>query len=59
MSDISELFARDPLEHTTQDIDAIIAKFREARAQFEAKPQREPRAKKEKPAPISLDDLNL
>lgn len=59
MSDISELFARDPIDLTNQDLDEIIAKYREARAQFEAKPQREPKAKKEKPAPISLDDLGL
>jgi len=35
MSDLSELFARDPLKLTTDDIAAIIARMREAQAQFE------------------------
>lgn len=32
--DITELFAKDPLQYTEQDLDAIIARFREARRQF-------------------------
>lgn len=34
MSDIAELFAKDPLNLTKQDIDDIIARYREARQQF-------------------------
>ena len=34
MTDISELFARDPEELTRDDIRDIIAKYREAREQF-------------------------
>lgn len=33
-TDIARLFATDPLQHTDKDIDAIVAKFREARHQF-------------------------
>lgn len=33
-TDISVLFARDPLQHTEEDIDRIIAKMREARHTF-------------------------
>lgn len=35
MSDLSELFERDPLKLTSEDIDAIIKKMREHQAQFE------------------------
>jgi hypothetical protein len=34
MTDIATLFARDPLKHTREDVDAIIAKMREARHTF-------------------------
>lgn len=34
MTDIHELFQRDPLELSEQDLDAIIRKFRESRGQF-------------------------
>lgn len=34
MSDIMELFARDPLDLSKQDIETIIAKFRESRKAF-------------------------
>ncbi len=34
MSEISELFQRDPLSLTKPDIDSIIAYYREARAKF-------------------------
>lgn len=33
-TDVSVLFARDPLKHTDEDIDRIIAKMREARHTF-------------------------
>jgi len=35
MSDLSELFDRDPLLLTDQDIAKIIARMREAQAQYE------------------------
>ena len=35
MSDLSELFQRDPLNLTTDDRRAIIARMREAQSQFE------------------------
>lgn len=35
MSELSELFARDPLGLSDADIDTIIARMREAQAQFE------------------------
>ena len=34
MTDITELFARDPLDLSKQDIAAIVAKFRESRKAF-------------------------
>lgn len=34
MTDISELFARDPLKLTRDDITEIIKRMRDARAQF-------------------------
>lgn len=34
MTDITELFARDPLDLSKQDISVIIAKFRESRKAF-------------------------
>lgn len=33
-TDIAELFSRDPLELSTQDIDQIIARLRTQRSQF-------------------------
>lgn len=35
-TDIAELFRRDPLKHSKQDIAAIVARFRESRHQFAA-----------------------
>jgi len=35
MSELSELFARDPLALSDQDITEIVARMREAQAQFE------------------------
>lgn len=36
MSDLTELFARDPLKYSKQDIQSIIAAYREKRKQFNA-----------------------
>lgn len=38
MSDITELFNRDPLSLTNEDIDKIIAHYRENRKSFNANP---------------------
>lgn len=34
MSEMSELFARDPADHTRESIDELIAKLRTMRGQF-------------------------
>lgn len=63
MSDISELFSRDPLSLTSEDIDKLIYHYREARQRHllgeSTKPTKA--TKKEKPAPVNLtlDDLGL
>lgn len=38
MSDMTDLFMRDPLELTDEDITKIIEHYREARATFKAAP---------------------
>lgn len=38
MSDMTELFMRDPLKLTDEDITKIISHYREARATFKAAP---------------------
>ena len=35
MSELSELFARDPLNLTDQDLDQIVARMREAQAKYD------------------------
>jgi hypothetical protein len=35
MSELSELFARDPLGLTDQDLDLIVARMREAQTKFD------------------------
>lgn len=73
MSDIAELFSRDPLDLTDQDLDQIIAKLRASRAAFNSGEKGAGNMKKiapkkaldpSKPIPtkvteISLDDLGL
>lgn len=58
MSELSELFDRDPLNLTEQNITTIVARMREAQAQFELgiKAPVAPRAKK---ASAKADLLNL
>lgn len=36
MSDLTELFSRDPLQYSKQDVQQIIAIYREKRKQFNA-----------------------
>jgi len=56
VSELSELFDRDPLSLTDQDLEKIIARMREHQAQFElgAKLERVPAAK-----PKSTKTANL
>jgi len=60
MSDLSELFDRDPLTLTDQDIAKIITRMREAQAQYElgVKAPVAPRKKSSKTDDL-LKDLGL
>ena len=51
---ITELFARDPLKYTKQDIDRLIAHYRKSREHF----NRTGKAAKT-PEKVSLKDLGL
>jgi hypothetical protein len=60
MSDITELFARDPLEFSQADLDAIIDEMRKKRVLFNSAPTAKAAPKKltagqEKAAKLSLD----
>jgi hypothetical protein len=61
MSDLSELFSRDPLELSDQDIDAIIIALRESRVKFMNGDKKAGSVKAEKapPKPIDISDLGL
>jgi len=61
MSDLSELFDRDPLHLSDQDIAQIIARMREAQAQYElgAKAAPAEKAKKSTKTENLLKDLGL
>jgi hypothetical protein len=59
MSDITELFARDPLQLTDQDLDLIIGKLRELRQQYVQNPKPTTAAKQPKAKAASLEDLGL
>jgi len=60
MSDITELFERDPLHYSDQDIAAIVARMRDQNTQFElgAKPPPKPKEKSPKTVDL-LKDLGL
>lgn len=61
MSELSELFARDPLSLTTEDIRKIIERMRQSHAQFELgvkAPVAERKKKTAKSAGL-LDELGL
>src|SRR5579859_2061458 len=57
-SELDELMSRDPLDLSAQDIDAIIAFQRQARARREAGPVRKARAKASD-APSGIDLVAL
>jgi hypothetical protein len=61
MSDIARLFAEDPLNLTTTDLDELITHYRQARAQFNlgVKPAPRAKAKTEKVDSINLEELDL
>lgn len=61
MSELSELFDRDPLHLSDQDVAKIIARMREAQAQYElgAKAPVAPRPKKSPKTLDLLKDLGL
>ena len=61
MSDLSELFDRDPLHLTDQDLLKIIIRMREAQAQYElgAKAPVAPKARKSTKTEVLLKDLGL
>lgn len=66
MSEISDLFAKDPLSLTKEDRTALIAKYRTSREQYMlgAKPTRDAKPKAAtgpKPAKgsVTLEDLDL
>lgn len=66
MSDLAELFARNPLELSSQDITAIVDHLRASRVHFtltEKPAAKKPAAKAKKtstPAkPLTLDDLDI
>jgi hypothetical protein len=64
MTDISELFTRDPEKLTVEDRQAIIAKYREARHQFvlgvkQAGNAKRIKAEVPKIKDLSLDDLDI
>jgi hypothetical protein len=60
MTDIAELFTRDPEHLTRDDIDCIVEKYRAARAQFQLGQKQAGNAKNIKsPKLTNLDDLDL
>jgi hypothetical protein len=60
MSDIADLFAKDPLALTREDLSLIIARYREARTQFNLGAKQAGSTKKikeAKPKITNLDDI--
>lgn len=58
MSDIAELFARDPLSLTDDDIATMVTRLRQERIKF-TQTNRTQRAKKEKESPLQNLTLDL
>lgn len=62
MTDIAELMARDPMQLSEQDLDAIILRLRQARNQYKLGAKAAGNPKKTtaaKQAPIDLEALGL
>lgn len=63
MTDIAELFQRDPLQLAEQDLDLIINKFREMRSQYHLGAamagSTKPKTEKQKQTLSLLDKLDL
>ena len=63
MSDLAELFSRDPRAYSTQDIDAIIEHMRSRRIQFNAGAKSagntKPKTEKQKETLALADQLNI
>jgi len=55
LSSLDELFSRDPLSLSDQDIDAIVSALRKQRGQFALSEKGEAK----KPTNLSLSDLNI
>jgi hypothetical protein len=60
-TDLSELFERDPLKLTNEDIEVIVTRMRQAQAQYElgAKAPVAERAKKPKASEKLLKELGI
>lgn len=56
---MTDLFMLDPLEMTNEDIDEIIARYREKRRDFLSGPAPRTAAKKASAKPKATDGLNL
>lgn len=63
MSDIAELFSRDPLSLTNEDLNEIVTHFRKCRAQFNLgvtnAGSTKPKSEKAKAADALASNLNL
>lgn len=59
MSDTSELFARNPLKLTREDITQLINELRKARVQFNLGAKAEPKPKATKVAKTPLGQIDL
>ena len=59
MSDIQELFARDPLSYTAVDIDQIITEMRRLRGNYQSKPAAAAKVKEKKTAGPAIDLAQL
>lgn len=60
MTDINELMARDPLSLTRDDISALVAEIRKARAQFDLGVKTAAKAPKKTTKPVlDLSSLGL
>lgn len=55
--DMSELFRRDPLSYSKQDIEVIVARFRESRKQFDLGNKRAGSTKALTPAQKKVEDM--